>query len=108
MVTLFLAPSRMASNTLKDLNTLPVTEKMSECKPSLTKPCVGKINGKSEDRPLPSSAVTLDPSVVETEKPEAEKAAVEVEYIESENLDDVEDADAVLKVSFCFGCVKSH
>ncbi|CAF2136066.1 unnamed protein product [Brassica napus] len=97
MVTLFLAPSRMASNTLKDLNTLPVTEKMSECKPSLTKPCVGKTNGKAEDRPLPSSAAVLDPSVVETEKPEAEKAAVEVEYIESENLDDVDDADAVLK-----------
>ena len=107
MVTLFLAPSRMASNTLKDMNTLPVTEKMSECKPSLAKPCVGKMNGKSEDRPLPSSAAALDPSAVDTEK-----AAVEVEYIESENLDDVDDADAVLKVFFfflfvllCFGCI---
>ncbi|KAG2245302.1 hypothetical protein Bca52824_092841 [Brassica carinata] len=88
--------SRMASNTLKDLNTLPATEKMSECKASLAKPCVGKTNGKSEDRPLPSSAA-LDPSAVETEKPEAEKVTVEVEYIESENLDNVDDADAVLK-----------
>ncbi|RID68485.1 hypothetical protein BRARA_C00637 [Brassica rapa] len=88
--------SRMATNTLKDLNSLPLTEKMSECKASLAKPCVGKINGKSEDRPLPSS-VTLPPSVGESEKPEAEKATVEVEYIESENLDNVDDANAVLK-----------
>ncbi|CAG7879331.1 unnamed protein product [Brassica rapa] len=84
----------MASNTLKDLNTLPLTEKMSECKASLAKPCVGKINGKSEDRPLPTSVAL---SVGESEKPEAEKATVEVEYIESENLDNVDDADAVLK-----------
>ncbi|CAH8370560.1 unnamed protein product [Eruca vesicaria subsp. sativa] len=87
----------MASNTLKDLNTLPVTEKMSECKASLAKPCVGKINGKSEDRPLPSSAALDHPSAVETEIPEVEKATVEVEYVESENLDNVDDPDAVLK-----------
>ncbi|XP_018512973.1 uncharacterized protein LOC103856098 isoform X2 [Brassica rapa] len=37
------------------------------------------------------------PSVGESEKPEVEKATVEVEYIESENLDNVDDADAVLK-----------
>ncbi|KAF8083240.1 hypothetical protein N665_0787s0022 [Sinapis alba] len=81
----------MASNTLKDLNTLPATEKMSECKASLAKPpCVAKINGKSEDTPLPA----LDPSAVV----ETEKATVEVEYIESENLDNVDDADAVLKM----------
>ncbi|CAH8327733.1 unnamed protein product [Eruca vesicaria subsp. sativa] len=80
----------MASNTLQDLSSLPVT---GECKASLTKPCVGKMNG---DRPLPSS-VALDPSLVETEKPEAEKATVEVEYIESEKLNNVDDADAVLK-----------
>ncbi|KAL0784601.1 hypothetical protein Bca101_000846 [Brassica carinata] len=48
---------------------------MSECKASLAKPCVGKMNG-----------------------PEAEKATVEVEYIESEKLDNVDDADAVLKL----------
>ncbi|WZZ91270.1 uncharacterized protein LOC106416689 [Brassica napus] len=82
-----------AANTLQDLSSLPVTEKMSECRASLTKPCVGKMNGKSEDRPLPSS-VALNPSLVETEKPEGEKATVEVEYIESENLNDVDDADA--------------
>lgn len=82
---------------------------MSECKPILAKPCVGKMNG-----PLPSS-VALPPSVGESEKPEAEKAAtVEVEYIESENLDNVDDADAVLKVFFsclllmCYGFIKSH
>ncbi|CAH2072733.1 unnamed protein product [Thlaspi arvense] len=93
--------SRMASNTLKDLNSLPVTEKLSECKASLTKPCVGKMNGKSEERPLPlQSSASLDPSdpsVVDSEKPEPEKAIVEVEYIESEKLDNVDDADAVLK-----------
>ncbi|CAE6101840.1 unnamed protein product [Arabidopsis arenosa] len=90
----------MASNTLKDMNSLHVTEKISDCKASLTKPCVGKMNGKSEDKPLPNSA-SLDSSdpkvVVEAEKPEPEKAIVEVEYIESENLDNVDDADAVLK-----------
>ncbi|KAJ0243526.1 ARM repeat superfamily protein [Hirschfeldia incana] len=82
----------MATNTLQDLSSLPVTDKMSECKASLTnKPCVGKTNGKSEDKPLPS-ALALDPSLVETEK-----ATVEVEYIESENLNNVDDADSVLK-----------
>ncbi|CAN7005527.1 unnamed protein product [Brassica rapa subsp. trilocularis] len=89
---LFLLSSRMASNTLKDLNSLPLTEKMSDCKASLAKPCVGKMNG-----PLLPSSVALPPSVGESEKPEAEKATVEVEYIESENLDNVDDADAVLK-----------
>ena len=102
----------MATNTLQDLNSLPVTEKMSECKASLTKPCVGKMNGKSDDRPLPSSVVS-NPSLVETEKPEAEKATVEVEYIESQNLNNVDDADAVLKVhlmlcaSVCYDSINS-
>ena len=93
----------MASNTLKDLNSLPLTEKMSDCKASLAKPCVGKMNG-----PLLPSSVALPPSVGESEKPEAEKATVEVEYIESENFDNVDDADAVLKVFFfpvCCLCV---
>lgn len=92
---------RMASNTLKDMNSLHVTEKIIDCKASLTKPCVvGKMNGKSEDRPLPNSASLdpTDPSVLVIEKPEPEKAIVEVEYIESENLDNVDDADEVLKV----------
>ncbi|VYS66847.1 unnamed protein product [Arabidopsis thaliana] len=91
--------SRMASNTLKEMNSLHVTEKISDCKASLTKPCVGKMNGKSEDRPLPNSASldSSDSKVVEAEKPEPEIAIVEVEYIESENLDNVDDADAVLK-----------
>lgn len=75
---------------------------MSEYKASLTNtPCVGKMNGKSEDNPLPSSLALV------TEKPEGEKATVEVEYIESQNLNDVEDADAVLKVTF-YDCIKSH
>ncbi|KAG7555289.1 Armadillo-type fold [Arabidopsis suecica] len=89
----------MASNTLKDMNSLHVTEKISDCKASLTKPCVGKMNGKSEDKPLPNSASldSSDPKVAEAEKPEPEKAVVEVEYIDSENLDNVDDADAVLK-----------
>ena len=65
---------------------------MSECKASLAKPCVGKMNG-----PLPSSVALnpTDPSVGESEK-----ATVEVEYIESENLDNVDDAHSVLKVFF--------
>ncbi|CAG7879390.1 unnamed protein product [Brassica rapa] len=63
---------------------------MSECKASLAKPCVGKMNG-----PLPSSVALnpTDPSVGESEK-----ATVEVEYIESENLDNVDDAHSVLKL----------
>ncbi|CAN8256288.1 unnamed protein product [Cochlearia groenlandica] len=88
----------MASDTLNDMNSLLITEKRSECKASLTKSCVGKMNGKSEDRPLPNSAsLVSDPNVVDAEKPEADKAIVEVEYIESENLDNVDDADSVLK-----------
>ena len=79
----------MATNTVQDLN--------PKCKASLTnKPCVGKMNGKSEDRPLPRSLVV-----------ETEKATVEVEYIESQNLNNVDDADAVLKVTF-YDCIKSH
>lgn len=109
--------SRMASNTLKDMNTLHVTEKFGDCKASLTKPCVGKMNGKSEDRLLPNAASrdTSDPCVVLSEKPEPEIAVVEVEYIESDNLDNVDDADAVLKVYFfflfvllCCGYISSH
>ncbi|VVB14518.1 unnamed protein product [Arabis nemorensis] len=78
---------------------MQVTDKISDCKASLTKVCVGKMNGKSEDRPLPNPASLdpSDPSIVETEKPEAEKATVEVEYVDSENLDNVDDVDAVLK-----------
>ena len=64
--------------------------------------CCGlSMNGKSEDKPFSSSLVA------EIEKPVREKATVEVEYIESENLNDVEDAVAVLKVTF-YDCIKSH
>ncbi|CAN8236399.1 unnamed protein product [Cochlearia groenlandica] len=85
----------MTTNTLKDMNSLPVTEKISDCKANLAKPFVGKMNGKSEDKPLPNYT-SSDPIVVEIEKPDSDKATVEVEYIESEDLDNVNDADEVL------------
>ncbi|CAJ2665456.1 protein FAM179B-like protein [Trifolium pratense] len=94
----------MSKTTLKDLNTIPATERKSECsgKACLTKPtvdnanenveeCEKKRNGSSLVSPHVNGnqAVPAD-AVVET-------ATVEVEYTESENLNDVEDIDTCLK-----------
>ncbi|VVA96070.1 unnamed protein product [Arabis nemorensis] len=90
----------MAAKALIDLKNLHVSERNLDCKAGLTKPCVGKMNGKAEDRP-PQQSVSLDhnhPNAVEIEKPEAERGVViEIEYIESEDLNNITDVDAALK-----------
>lgn len=91
----------MAAKAFIDLKNLPVTGRNVDCKAGLTKPCVGKMNGKAEDRP-PQNSVSLDhnhPNGAEIEKPEAERGVIiEIEYIESKDLNNVTDVDAVLKV----------
>lgn len=79
----------------KALQNLPVSDRNIDCKAVLTKPCVAKMNGKTS----PQISVTLDHNGVEVEKPEAERVIVEIEYIESKDLDNVAEVDAVLKVS---------
>ncbi|ESQ50685.1 hypothetical protein EUTSA_v10022803mg [Eutrema salsugineum] len=41
----------MAAKALQGLKNLPVSERKIDCKPGLTKPCLGKMNGIAEDRP---------------------------------------------------------
>ncbi|KAL1211301.1 hypothetical protein V5N11_023326 [Cardamine amara subsp. amara] len=86
----------MAAKALKDLKNLPISERNIDCKTGiLTKPCVGIMNAKAQDHPL-----TLDhnhPNAVEIDQPEAERVIVEIEYIESKDLNNIAQVDAVLK-----------
>jgi len=94
---------RMAAKALKDLKNLPVSERNIDYK---TKLLVGKMNGTAEDKP-PQNSVPFDhnhPKGDEIEKPEAERVIVEIEYIESKDLNNVTQVDAVLKVSIVFSC----
>ncbi|XP_010550106.1 PREDICTED: uncharacterized protein LOC104821061 isoform X2 [Tarenaya hassleriana] len=88
----------MAGDALKDLNNLPVSERKSDCKGGLTKPCVGKVNEKAEAIPSQNSSSldTSNPEGFGKEKPESEKANAEVEYIESEELTDISNVDTIL------------
>ena len=97
----------MSETALKDLNTIPSTERKSEGsgKACLTKPPVDNANGNTEESQKKKNCSSLvsphvngnqavpDDSVVEI-------GTVEVEYIESENLNDLEDVDTCLKVLF--------
>ncbi|AAF24615.1 unknown protein [Arabidopsis thaliana] len=86
----------MAAKALKDLKNLPVSERNIDYK---TKLLVGKMNGTAEDKP-PQNSVPFDhnhPKGDEIEKPEAERVIVEIEYIESKDLNNVTQVDAVLK-----------
>lgn len=94
----------MSETALKDLNTIPSTERKSEGsgKACLTKPPVDNVNGNTEECQKKKNCSSLvsphvngnqavpDDSVVEI-------GTVEVEYIESENLNDLEDVDTCLK-----------
>ncbi|XP_050225641.1 uncharacterized protein LOC126675102 [Mercurialis annua] len=91
----------MSENALKDLNTLPGSERKNESssKGSFTKPCTENTNENVEKcvKKNSSSVVSADGTV----NPEVEVANTEVEYIESENLSDVEDLDTCLKTLLC-------
>lgn len=92
----------MSGKALRDLNMLPGSERKSEnsSKGSLTKPCVDNSNENSEEwkRKNSSSLVSTPSNGDDTIKPGVEVANPEVEYIESENLSDLDNVDMSLKV----------
>lgn len=81
---------------------LPGSERKSEnsSKGGLTKHCVENSNENSEEwkRKNSSTLVSTPTNGDETVKPGVEIANSEVEYIESENLKDLDDVDMSLKV----------
>ncbi|XP_039047381.1 uncharacterized protein LOC120187848 isoform X2 [Hibiscus syriacus] len=88
----------MSGNALRDLNTLPAPERKndSSSKGSFTKPCNGNTIENVEAQQMKSLA-SVQINGGETVNVGAEVANSEVEYIESENLSDVEDVDTCLK-----------
>lgn len=90
----------MSEKALKALNTVPGLEGNSEssCKGDLSKQGIGTANGNVEELKIKSSA-SIRPQVNgENSNPGAEIGSSEVEYIESENLADLEDVSSSLKV----------
>lgn len=92
----------MSETALRDLNTIPGSEKKNESssKGNITKPYVGNANENLEECQKKDSASLVSPQINgnETAKSEVETGNSEVEYIESENLNDLEDVDTSLKV----------
>ncbi|KAK9011673.1 hypothetical protein V6N11_044518 [Hibiscus sabdariffa] len=90
--------SMMSGNALRDLNTLPTPERKndSSSKGNFTKPCNGnKIENVEEHQRKSLASVQINGG--ETINVGVEVANLEVEYIESENLSDLEDFDACLE-----------
>ncbi|XVF14121.1 hypothetical protein REPUB_Repub09cG0030000 [Reevesia pubescens] len=88
----------MSANALRDLNTLPTSERKndSSSKGNFTKPCNGNtIENVEEQQKKNPASVQLNGG--ETVNAAVEVAISEVEYIESENLSDLEDVDTCLK-----------
>ncbi|KAI7981225.1 hypothetical protein LOK49_Contig58G00018 [Camellia lanceoleosa] len=88
----------MVEIALKDLNTLPISERKNESstKGGFTKPYSEHIldeRNKKNTAPLVETSINGDESL----KSGAEVVNTEVEYIESENLNDVEDVDMSFK-----------
>ena len=107
----------MSGNALRDLNTLPTPERKndSSSKGNFSKPCNGKTIDNVEERLKKSlssvqinggetlnvqhnkSSASVQINGGETVNVGVEVANSEVEYIESENLSDLEDVDTCLK-----------
>lgn len=89
----------MSGNALRDLNTLPTSERKNEnsSKVSFTKPCNGNTIENAEDHQKKSPA-SIHINGGETVNAVVEVANLEIEYTESENLSDLEDVDTCLKV----------
>ncbi|XP_012460091.1 uncharacterized protein LOC105780354 [Gossypium raimondii] len=107
----------MSGNALRDLNTLPTPERKndSSSKGNFTKPCNGKTIENVEEQLKKSlssvqinggetlnvqhnkSSASVQINGGETVNVGVEVANSEVEYIESENLSDLEDVDTCLK-----------
>lgn len=84
----------MSEKALKDLNAIPGSERRNEnsSKGNIAKSVVSNTNGNIEEGQKKNSV-----NGGETVNSGAEIANSEVEYIESENLNDVEDVDTSLK-----------
>ncbi|OVA18546.1 CLASP N-terminal domain [Macleaya cordata] len=96
----FLSLIRMSGQALRDLNTLPVSERKNESsgKGSLAKPYIvnGNINIDNCQRKNPTflaSTPVNDGNIANTV---LDGGALEVEYVESENLNDLEDVNMCL------------
>ncbi|KAE8021556.1 hypothetical protein FH972_007436 [Carpinus fangiana] len=91
----------MSETALRDLNTIPGSEKKNESssKGNITKPYVENANENLEECQKKDSASLVSPQIngTETAKSGVETGNPEVEYIESENLNDLEDVDTSLK-----------
>ena len=106
----------MSEKALRDLNSIPGSERRNEnsSKGSIAKPVVSSTNGNLEEGQkktngnLEEGRKKNNGNIEEGQKQNsvngsavksgAEIGNLEVEYIESENLNDVEDADTSLKV----------
>ncbi|XP_057481792.1 uncharacterized protein LOC130768721 [Actinidia eriantha] len=90
----------MSGKALRDLNTLPVSERKNEScsKGGFTK--LHSEHGILEEKQKKNAASLAETPINgdESVKTEVEVGNPEVEYIETENLNDVEDVDASLKV----------
>lgn len=90
----------MSEKALKPVSTVPGLEGSNEssCKGDLSKHGMGTANGNVEELKNKGSA-SIRPQVNgENSNPGAEVGSSEVEYIESENLTDLEDVSSSLKV----------
>jgi len=97
----------MSEKALRDLNTILGTERKNEdsSKTCLTKPPVDNADENIEERQKKKTSSSLVSPAVNgnqtvTVNSGAEVVNAEVEYIESENLNDLEDIDTCLKVFF--------
>lgn len=93
----------MSEKALRDLNMIPGSERKNESssKGNITKPLVGNTNENLEEWQKKNSVSMVSSAVNggEIPNPGVETGNFEVEYIESENLNDLEDVDSSLKVS---------
>ncbi|GKV07675.1 hypothetical protein SLEP1_g19421 [Rubroshorea leprosula] len=88
----------MSSNALRDLNSVPASERKNDdsSKGCFTKPCNGNMNENVEEKHNKNSPL-INVNGNETVNADVVVANSEVEYIESENLSDLEDIDTCLK-----------
>ncbi|KAK6924870.1 CLASP N-terminal domain [Dillenia turbinata] len=91
----------MSGKALRDLNALPLSERESESlnKAVLIKPLVGNSNGDTEKVPAKNSTLVASSLAKEAEVAStvSDVGSIEVEYVESENLNDVDDKERVLQ-----------
>lgn len=95
--------TEMSEKALRDLNSIPETERKSESssKACLTKPSADNADKNVEEWQKKKNCASLvSPPVIGNQivNSEVEIGNAEVEYTESENLNDLEDIGACLKV----------